>query len=487
MANELKTQSNQPENYQHFLIVTQPSQGHINPARYLAYRLLSLIPSCHVTLSTAISAHRRMFPSLPVPDQEMTIRQVSYIPFSDGYDSGFEPSFDDRIERIKKLASFAPKSLSAIIDRLAERGRPVTCIIHALFFPWMVDLALAYGVPSILYWIQPAMILSTYYHYFNGHESIILSHKDDRDFTLSLPGLFPLKICDLPSFLTITSDDHPHKIFIGMFRDMFESLDRERSITGSKPKILVNSFETLEADLLQSMEKYFELYTIGPLIQSSAKDEEEKNNDYFQVDDENKHMNWLDSKPEKSVVYVSFGGLTMVSKEQLEEVQLGLKASGLPYIWVVRKNSRVQGLVLEDDRSNGIIVEWCDQVKVLSHSSIGCFVTHHGWNSTLEGIMCGVPMVGVPQWSDQMMNAKLAEEIGVGVRCRFSEEKGVVVGSELMRCLKLVMIDDATRIEKRCKAEFWKNKVREAMESGGSSEINLKAFVKTIANMKKSE
>jgi UDP:flavonoid glycosyltransferase YjiC (YdhE family) len=219
---------------------------------------------------------------------------------------------------------------------------------------------------------------------------------------VSLPGLFPLKIYDLPSFVTITSDNHPHEIFVGMFRDKFESLERERRTTSSKPKILINTFEALEADVVRSMEKYFQLYTIGPLIQLSAKDEEEKSIDYFKVYDENKHMKWLDSKTERSVVYVPLGGLTMTSKRQLEEVQKGLKHGGLPYLWVVRKNNRVEDLVLEEDTANGIIVEWCDQVKVLSHPSIGCFVTHHGWNSTLESIMCGVPMVGVPQWLVQL-------------------------------------------------------------------------------------
>lgn len=424
-----------------------------------------------------------MFPSLLFPDEEIIVRQVSFIPFSDGFDAGFDPSIHDHAERRKRGLTISSKSLSAIIDRLAERGRRVTCIIQALFLPWVVDVALAYGLPSILYWIQPAMGLSIYYHFFNGYDSIILSHKDDQEFTVSLPGLFPLKICDLPTFLTITSDDHPHKMIIDEFRGIFESLDRLKNVTGSKPKILINSFEALEADVLPNMQKCFDLYTIGPLIQSSAKDEEEKNSEIFKMDDEIKHMKWLDSKQERSVVYVSFGGLTKVSKRQLEEVQLGLKDSGLPYIWVVRKDSRVEGLVLEENSSNGIIIEWCDQVEVLSHPSIGCFVTHHGWNSTLESFMCGMPMVGIPQWSDQPTNARLAEEIGVGVRGEFSEEEGVVVRSEIKRCLEMVMSDGARGTEMRQKAQMWKEKVREAMETGGSSEMNLWASIKAIAKV----
>ncbi|KAJ1691215.1 hypothetical protein LUZ63_015370 [Rhynchospora breviuscula] len=487
MAREPETVTSKPEPYHHFLIVVRPTQSHINPARHLAYRLLSIIPSCHVTISTGISAHRKLFPSLSDPDEEITVRQVSFIPYLDGIDAGSNSSIQDRVERMKKMKTISPKSLSSVIDRLAERGRHVTCIIQALFLPWVVDVALAYSIPSILYWIQPAMVLSIYYHYFNGYDSIILSHKDDQDFTVSLQGLFPLKIFDLPSFLTITSDDHPHYKVIGEFRAIFESFDRIKNATGLKPKILINSFEALEADVLPSMKKYFELYTIGPLIQPLEKDNEEKNNDMFKIDDENKHMKWLDSKPERSVVYVSFGGLTAVSKRQLEEVQLGLKESNLPYLWVVRKNSRVEGLMLEEDSSNGIIVEWCDQVKVLSHPSIGCFVTHHGWNSTLESLMCGVPVVGIPQWSDQPTNAKMAKEIGVGVRGEVSKEEGVVLGSEIKRCLEMVMSDDARGTEMRQNAGMWKETVREAMESGGSSEMNLRAFVEAITMVQESE
>ncbi|KAJ4789198.1 Glycosyltransferase [Rhynchospora pubera] len=478
-----KMETNKPDQYHHFLLVVHPPQSHIIPVRHLAHRLLSIIPSCHVTVSTTIGAHNRMFPSLSFPDQEITMRQVSYIPFTDGHDAGFDRSIHDPAERMKKMEIVSPKSLSAIIDHLAECGRHVTCIIQTLFLPWVVDVAVAYGVPSILYWIQPALSLSIYYHYFNGYDSIISSHKEDQEFTVSLPGLFPLNIGDLPSFLTITSDDNNRVTF--EFRDILESLNRQKLVNGLKPKILINSFEALEESVVTSMKTYYDLYTIGPLIQTSAKYEEEKSSGMLKMDDENKHMKWLDSKPERSVVYVSFGGMTTISKRQLEEVQIGLKDCGLSYFWVVRKDSRVKGLVLEEDSSNGIIVEWCDQVKVLSHPSIGCFVTHHGWNSMLESLMCGVPMIGVPQWSDQPTCTKLAEEIGVGVRAKVSEGEGTVMGSEIKRCLEMAMKDDAKRTGMRHNAGMLKNKVREAMKPGGSSEKNLLAFVEAIAGVKK--
>ncbi|KAJ4769768.1 Glycosyltransferase [Rhynchospora pubera] len=386
-------ETNKPDQYHHFLLVVHPPQSHIIPVRHLAHRLLSIIPSCHVTVSTTIGAHNRMFPSLSFPDQEITMRQVSYIPFTDGYDAGFDRSVHDPAQRMKKMEVVSPKSLSAIIDHLAERGRHVTCIIQTLFLPWVVDVAVAYGVPSILYWIQPALSLSIYYHYFNGYDSIISSHKEDQEFTVSLPGLFPLNIGDLPSFLTITSDDNNRVTF--EFRDILESLNRQKLVNGLKPKILINSFEALEESVVTSMKTYYDLYTIGPLIQTSAKYEEEKSSGMLKMDDENKHMKWLDSKPERSVVYVSFGGMTTPT--------------------------------------------------------------------------C----------------AKLAEEIGVGVRAKVSEGEGTVMGSEIKRCLEMVMKDDAKRTGMRHNAGMLKNKVREAMKPGGSSEKDLLAFVEAIAGVKK--
>ncbi|KAG1334239.1 putative Crocetin glucosyltransferase, chloroplastic [Cocos nucifera] len=141
-----------------------------------------------------------------------------------------------------------------------------------------------------------------------------------------------------------------------------------------------------------------------------------KDNDLFKPDNKG-CMEWLELKPERSVVYVSFGSIAVIKKQQLEEILWGLRESGRPYPWVVRKDNREEGVELEDGE-DGMVVEWCSQVKVLSHPSVGCFVTHCGWNSTLESLVSGVPTKGVRQWTDQGTNAKLMEmwAMGWGVR-----------------------------------------------------------------------
>ncbi|TVU08037.1 hypothetical protein EJB05_41421, partial [Eragrostis curvula] len=130
----------------------------------------------------------------------------------------------------------------------------------------------------------------------------------------------------------------------------------------------------------------------------------------------------------------------------------------------------------DEHEPKGLVVEWCDQVRVLSHPAVGCFVTHCGWNSTLESVTRGVPMVAVPQWTDQPTVAWLVEaRMGAGVRARVDGE-GVVERRELQRCVETVMGDGNAAAVIREQAALWKEWAGEAVAFGGTSEMNLCAF-----------
>lgn len=466
---------------QHFLVVTYPAQGHINPSLHLAKRLAHTTGG-RVTFSTAISAHRRMFPSLAKPDEEVEEGLLSYIPYSDGYDNGFrvniDSGFNDFMSQFKLVGS---KTFSGIVRNLAARDRPVSCIIYTILLSWAADVAREHGIPSAHYWIQPATVFATYYHYFHGYDELIISHGHDPMFTVDLPGLPPLQIRDLPSFFTITSSSDPHHSILVALKEEFYTLDREEK--SSKPRVLINTFDALEADAIKAFHK-MDLIAIGPLLPSLSFDGKDSKDgasggDLFKPDPKG-YMEWLDSKPEKSVVYVSFGSMSVMKTQQLEEILRGLKESGRPYLWVVRKDNREEGVELEDGE-NGMVVEWCSQVKVLSHPSVGCFVTHCGWNSILESLTCGVPTIGVPQWTDQGTNARLTEEWGTGVRSEL-DSQGLLEGSELRRCLELVMGEGEQGMEIRRRAELWRDRARKAVHEGGSSYRNFMNIVDGIAN-----
>ena len=289
----------------------------------------------------------------------------------------------------------------------------------------------------------------------------------------------PLRIRDLPSFLTTDAASFP--AVLGNIRDIFLALDKKREQSKQKPKVLVNTFDELEAEAFSAVGDV-ELIAVGPILQSFPKDNAKARPgfDLFKPD-ERAYMEWLDSKPAKSVVYVSFGSLTVLKEQQMREILKGLKASGRPYLWVVRKDNRIEGVELEEKGDDdALVVEWCSQVRVLNHPSVGCFVTHCGWNSTLESLVCGVPIVGVPQWADQGTNVMLAERVwGTGVRAEANQD-GILNGEDLKRCLDLVLGEGERGVEIRRKAGVWKEKAIEAVSKGGSSDRNLKVFVDNV-------
>lgn len=190
-------------------------------------------------------------------------------------------------------------------------------------------------------------------------------------------------------------------------------------------------------------------------------------------------LSWLDSKPAGSVIYVSFGSLAVFSQQQLDELALGLEMSGRAFLWVVRSDlangSRAvfpDGF-LERVGEVGKIVEWAPQEKVLSHPSVACFLSHCGWNSTLEGSSMGLPYLCWPYFSDQHHNQNyICDKWQIGLRIE-ADENGIRLRQEIKKKIDLIFCDDS----------FKKNalKVKEmsvkSVSEGGSSYKNLKNFI----------
>jgi pathogen-inducible salicylic acid glucosyltransferase len=191
---------------------------------------------------------------------------------------------------------------------------------------------------------------------------------------------------------------------------------------------------------------------------------------------------WLDEMPASSVVYVSFGSLATPSSDQMAEVADGLRNSGKPFLWVVRASETPklpEGFIDKVEGQQGLVVTWSPQLEVLAHPAVGCFVTHCGWNSTMEALGIGVPMIAMPQWSDQPTNAKFIEDFWrVGVKLRPDAER-VVRKEEVERCVRKVMEGEMTE-EYRTNAARWSEKAKKAMGEGGSSDSNILEFLTKI-------
>ncbi|KAM0038217.1 putative crocetin glucosyltransferase [Helianthus debilis subsp. tardiflorus] len=355
---------------------------------------------------------------------------LNYVLFSDGYDDGFNPDTDDATHLLVHV----------------KNGTPITCLVYTLLIPWAAEVARDCNVPSALLWIQPASVFRVYYYYFKGYDKVIGENCNEPSWSIELPGLPLLKSRDLPSLCLSSNASDP--VLNTVLLLIKEVLHKLYSI--ERPKILMNTFNEIEEEALKEMDGKVNMVGVGPLIPSAFLDGKDTSDRSFGgdlIEASHEYLEWMNTKPKGSIVYISFGTLIVWTKKQKEAMAHGLLESKRPFLWVIKDKDREEE---EDEISYmhelkkiglGLMIPWCNQLEVLSHPSLGCFVTHCGWNSTLESMVCGVPLVAVPNWSDQTTNAKLIEDLwGARVRVTTNEE-GVVEGEEMKRSIEVVMGD----------------------------------------------
>ncbi|XP_013638699.1 PREDICTED: UDP-glycosyltransferase 75B1 [Brassica oleracea var. oleracea] len=450
----------------HFLLVTYPAQGHVNPSLHFARRLIRTT-GARVTFVTCVSVfHRSMISKHSDLDNNL-----SFLAFSDGFDQGGLTTAEEIKSRSLNLKNNGEKALSEFIEGNKNGDSPVTCLVYTMLLNWAPKVASRFQLPSALLWIQPALVFNIYYNHFNGH---------NNSSCLEFKNLSSIAVRDLPSFLTPANTNQG---VYNLFQELMELLIEE-----TNPKILVNTFDSLEQEALKALPRVG-MVAVGPLLPSEMFTESVRD---LSNDQSSSYSRWLDSKTESSVIYVSFGTMVELSRKQIGELARALIEGKRPFLWVITDKSNREAKLEGEDESEiekiagfrheleevGMIVSWCSQVEVLRHRAVGCFVTHCGWSSTLESLVLGVPVVAFPMWSDQPTTAKLLEELWrTGVRVRENEE-GLVERGEIRRCLEAVM--DEKLVELRENAEDWRRLAVEAGREGGSCDKNIEAFVDEI-------
>jgi hypothetical protein len=284
--------------------------------------------------------------------------------------------------------------------------------------------------------------------------------------------------------------------------DLDDIRDKMRETEMSSYGIVVNSFEELEYDYVKEYENVMnkKVFCIGPvsLINKEDLDKFERGNK-SSIEDK-KCLEWLNSRENGSVIYVCLGSLCRLVPSQLIEIGLGLEASNRPFIWVVKTSGENFGVLekwLEDEnfeervKGRGLLIKgWAPQILMLSHPSIGGFLTHCGWNSTTEGLCSGVPMMTWPLFAEQFLNEKIIVEvlkigvkIGVEVQVRFGDEKkaGVLVKkNRVMEAIEMCMKGGEVGNERRKRAKELGKIARKALEDEGSSRFNISSLIQDI-------
>ncbi|KAJ0703763.1 putative soyasaponin III rhamnosyltransferase [Helianthus annuus] len=186
---------------------------------------------------------------------------------------------------------------------------------------------------------------------------------------------------------------------------------------------------------------------------------------------------WLDGQQKGHVVYVALGSEVMMSKTELDELALGLELSGLPFFWALRKpvgstESELNSIELPDGflertRDRGVVwTSWVPQLQVLSHESVGGFLTHCGWGSIVEGLMFGHPLIMLPFLVDQGLNARILVDKQVGVEVPRNEEDGSFVKESVAVSVRSVVVDN--------KGKIYRANAMELSQTFGDSELAKK-------------
>ncbi|XP_027349983.1 UDP-glycosyltransferase 73C2-like [Abrus precatorius] len=480
----------QTNNIPHFILFPLIAQGHMIPmmdiARLLAQR--GVIVTIFTTPKNA-SRFNSVLSRAVSSGLQIRVAQLHFPSKEAGLPEGCE-NFDmvtsfDMIIKIFHGINMLQKPAEELFEALTPKP---SCIISDFCIPWTAQVAEKYHIPRISFHGFSCFCLHSLYtiHTSKICESIT---SESEYFTVpDIPDQIQVTKAQIPGLLSASDE---------MKDFSMQMYDAETRSYGT----IINTFEELEKAYVRDYKKVRndKVWCIGPvsLCNKDGMDKAQRGN----MASINEHycLKWLDLHQSKSVVYVCFGSMCNLLPSQLVELALALEDTKRPFIWVIREGNKLQELEkwISDEgfeeriKGRGLIIRgWAPQVLILSHPAIGGFLTHCGWNSTLEGISAGVPMITWPLFADQFFNGKLVTQVlktgvslGVEVPLKWGKEEkiGVLVKKEdIKRAICMAMDDGEESKERRERASEHSEMAKKAVEKGGSSHLNMTLLIQDI-------
>ncbi|KAD4585947.1 hypothetical protein E3N88_23548 [Mikania micrantha] len=425
--------------------------------------ILTLIPSFNTGATAAYVRHiSATFPAI-------TFHHLPDIPFDPLLFPSMEAIVLELIRRSNPNVNNALKSIS-------ESSNIAAFIMDSFCYPAMTVVR-GFNVPVYYFFTSGACCLAMFFYMPTIHRTTTESFKD-MNALIHFPGLPPIPSSDMvgPMLDRTTAD----------YSALLEICEQFPKSAG----VIINTFDSLEPRAIKAITDGVcvpdnptpPIYCVGPLVASGG-------------DDSHECLKWLDLQPTGSVVFLCFGSMCAFTSEQLKEIAKGLEMSGHRFLWVVRSppsNKNEDRFVpppepeldvllpegfLERTKERGLVVKkWAPQVAVLGHKSVGGFVTHCGWNSVLEAITFGVPMVAWPLYAEQRFNrVMLRDEMKLALSMDELGD-GMVTSAEVEKRVRQLMEanegDDVRAVAKARKEE-----ALAAMSEGGSSLVALAKLV----------
>ncbi|KAI7754497.1 hypothetical protein M8C21_012822 [Ambrosia artemisiifolia] len=384
-------------------------------------------------------------------------------------------------------------SMEAIIFELILRSNPnvdlalqsissssnITAFVIDPFCMPSIAVAVKFNVPVYYFFTSGACCLAQFLYMPTIHRTTTESFKDMNSLVYS-PGLPPIPSSDMVGpLLDRTTIDYSNFV-------------KACELFPKSAGIIINTFDSLEPRAIKAINDGVcvpdgptpPIYCVGPLVASGG-------------DGSHECLSWLDLQPSASVVYLCFGSLGVFSGDQLKEIAKGLEMSGVRFLWVVRSppsNRKEDQFLpppepdldvllpegfLDRTKDRGLVVKkWAPQVVVLNHKSVGGFVTHCGWNSVLETICAGVPMVGWPLYAEQKFNRVVLRDEMKLVLPMDESEGGLVTAMEVEKRVRQLMEGEEGKAVREV-AKAIKEEAAMAVSEGGSSHVALSKLVAT--------
>ncbi|XP_054809890.1 7-deoxyloganetin glucosyltransferase-like [Prosopis cineraria] len=470
----------------HVVCIPYPAQGHINPMLKLA-KLLHF-HGFHITFVNTEFNHKRLLKSRG-PDSLNGLSSFCFETIPDGLTDSDEVVVD-ATQDIPSLCESTRRTCLAPFRNLLNKLNnspdvpPVTAIVSDGVMSFTVAAADELSIPEVLFWTTSACGFLCYVHYRQLIDKGLTPLKDSSDLTNGylestvidwIPGIKEIRLRDIPSFVRTANPDE--------FMIDFILGECERAKKASA--IILNTFDALEHDVLEGLSSILPpIYSIGPLnlLTNEITDKDLKLIGSNLWKEESECLEWLDAKEPDSVVYVNFGSITVMTREQMIEFAWGLANSNKTFLWVIRpdlvagNNAVLPPEFIEETRNRGLLSSWCPQEQVLAHPSVGGFLTHSGWNSTIESICGGVAMTCWPFFAEQQTNCRFASrEWGIGL-----EIESDVKREGVERLVKELMEGEKGKEMKKAALE-WKKMAEEATcRPGGSSFQNFETVVRQV-------
>lgn len=462
----------EPSKKLHVALLSSPGLGHLIPILVLGNRLATLHDAKVTVLVIGASASPAEDTLLKHPGEnhDMNIIEIPQVDISHLLESN--------TKIVEQLCIMVRAALPGVRSAIAAMNHRPDVFIGDLFCPPVFPIAAEFGIPKYVY-VPSTAWFAAFMAYSHVLDREIIGQYIDQVEPLKIPGCKLVRPEDVVDPM-LDRNDRQYREYLDLGIGFAES-----------DGILLNTWEVLEPVSLKSLRENEALvevvkvpvFPIGPLTRSSKPD---------QLDGDLKE--WLDMQPNESVLFVSFGSGGSLPFDQLCELACGLELSEQRFIWVVRPPAKGRSDESFFNSGNGednildflpegfldrtkdiglVIPIWAPQVEILSHPSVGGFLSHCGWNSTLESITNGVPMIAWPLYSEQRLNATmLTEELGVAVRPEVLPTKKVVGREEIEKMIRTIMqYEEGKPIRERVKQ--LKISGAEALKNEGSSSKSL--------------